>query len=132
MPPHNRLAWAYNMAFKGATSDSTTFAVEGPWGAAEPGAVTHVGYQVNATSADFMPRAVAVNGVACALALAPDPAAPVPPLAPDHILADLGVAQSWAAERPVSTRGSQFIGVDGQPFTIAGVNWFGFENGQTS
>ena len=141
MPPHNTFAWAYNMALKEGPSDAaaddttpsqTSFVVDGPWGAAAAGAVTHVGYQVNATSADFMPHGIALNGVPCALSLAPDPAAPVPPLAPDHVLADLGLAQSWAAERPVSTRGHQFIGVDGAPFTMAGVNWFGFENGQTS
>ena len=132
MPPNNKFAWAYNMAVSESTPESTSFTVAGPWGATVPGTVTHVGYQVNATSADFMPHSIRLNGKACTLALAPDPAAPVPPLAPDHILADLGVSQSWATERPISTRGFQFIGVDGAPLTLAGVNWFGFENGQTS
>ena len=46
-----------------------------------------------------------------------------------------GLAQPHLAEaaaQPVSARDGQLYGVDGQPLTIKGVNWFGFETSVTA
>jgi hypothetical protein len=91
-----------------------------------------VGYEVVSPSSDYAPTRVTLGGAPCTLRPA---AASVPPSPPTelHKLANIpGGVNKFLAEKPVSTRGSQFIGVDGAPFTIKGVNWFGYENGQTN
>lgn len=91
-----------------------------------------VGYEVVSPSNDFAPARVTLGGAPCVVR----PAAasvPLPPAASHPMLANVpGGVNKFLAEKPVSTRGAQFIGVDGAPFTIKGVNWFGYENGQTN
>ena len=131
-PKSTRLAWAYNMVLTSETESDATFVVAGPWaGVAPQASPLHVGYQLNATNQDFMPLAVRVNGVQCEVGTVADPSVPAPPIAPESVLDKLGLRRSWAAEKPVSTKDAQFVGVDGAPLTIKGLNWFGFENGQT-
>lgn len=91
-----------------------------------------VGYEVVSPSNDYAPARVTLGGAPCVVR----PAAasiPLPPATAHSMLANIpGGVNKFLAEKPVSTRGSQFIGVDGAPFTIKGVNWFGYENGQTN
>ena len=134
LPPGATVTWATNMELTGeAPGTAATFASAANRPLLTPGSKpAHVAYQVNATSQAFAPTAVSVNGAPCELEAGADLAAPVPPLpTPADPLAAAGLRRSWQAEKPVSTNGALLIGVDGKPFTVKGLNWFGFENGQT-
>jgi hypothetical protein len=87
-----------------------------------------VSYPARSYANDLTPRAVTVNGVACDIVQA---SAAVPPLPPPTEETIPGLA-SFAAARPLTTRNGQIIGTDGKPLIVKGINWFGFENGQTS
>ena len=136
LPPGTAAAdWSMNMDLvDGAAPTAPSYvAAPSPRPRLSPGGLpAHVAFQVDAPSQAFAPTSIRVNGVACTLDSKADLSAPVPPLpTPSDPLTASGLRRSWAAERPVSTNGSQLIGVDGRPFTIVGANWFGFENGQT-
>jgi hypothetical protein len=126
-----------------ASPRSATFIAAGEWQSLRVGGQPiNVAYQVEARSAAFEPREVSVNGVNCAVvrpggAGGVAAAAGMRVAAPELVVPEGGSSSSSsplavsASDRPVSTNGSQLIGVDGKPFTIVGVNYFGFENGQT-
>ena len=88
-------------------------------------------YELSSPNTDFAPRGVSVDGSPCAVASA---GAAVPPSPPSdaRALRSPIPGLSFLEEKPVSTRGDLFVGVDGLPFTIKGINWFGYENGQTN
>lgn len=87
-----------------------------------------VSYPARSYANDLTPQAVFVNGMPCAVVLA---AASVPPSPPPTDETIPGLA-SFAAERPLTTRDGAIIGVDGKPLIVRGINWFGYENGQTN
>ena len=66
-----------------------------------------------------MPDVVAVNNEPCAIANAALP--PPPPPQSSH----------EEAASSLTTVNGQIIGLDGQPLTLWGINWFGFETGTT-
>jgi len=96
-----------------------------------PPVAVALSYELSSPNTDFAPRGVSVDGAPCAVASA---GAAVPPSPPSNArsLRSPIPGLSFLEEKPVSTRGDLFIGVDGLPFTIKGINWFGFENGQTN
>ena len=67
------------------------------------------------------------TAVTAAPAAVPD--TPSPPPNDDPSIPGLS---SFAAERPLTIRDGTIIGVDGAPLIVKGVNWFGYENGQTN
>lgn len=73
---------------------------------------------------DFSPRSVFVNGGKCAIGFVPNITAPVPPLSAASPAANLS---SFVATGYVTTSGNRIIDVDGNPITLRGANWFGFE-----
>ena len=88
-------------------------------------------YELSSPSTDFAPRGVSVDGSPCAVASAGAAVPPSPPSDARSLRSPIP-GLSFLEEKPVSTRGDLFIGVDGLPFTIKGINWFGYENGQTN
>ena len=74
---------------------------------------------------DFLPRVVRVNGDKCALGLTPDVTAQ-PEFATSSPNANFS---TFAVQGAVGTDGIRLVGVDGQPLTLRGANWFGFETG---
>ena len=66
-----------------------------------------------------MPDSVAINGAPCSVQ-----GAALPPPAPPQT----SHAESAAS---LTTVNGQIIGLDGQPLTLWGINWFGFETGTT-
>ena len=118
---------------------TATFVAPGEWQALRPGAQpVNVAYQVEARSASFEPSEVSINGVKCAVvrpggAGGVSAAAGARVAAPELVLPEGEDSSSGASaassssplavsasDRPVSTNGSQLIGVDGKPFTIVG------------
>jgi hypothetical protein len=88
-------------------------------------------YEARSYANDLTPQAVFVNGMPCAVTAAPAavPDTPSPPPNDDPSIPGLS---SFAAERPLTIRDGAIIGVDGAPLIVKGVNWFGYENGQTN
>ena len=74
---------------------------------------------------DFLPRVIRVNGDKCALGLTPNVTAK-PAFATSTANANFS---SFAVQGAVGTNGIRLVGVDGQPLTLRGANWFGFETG---
>lgn len=111
-----------------ARDSSFETASEGGAGAPDAVALT---YELSSPSTDFAPRGVSVDGAPCAVASAGAAVPPSPPSDPRSLRSPIP-GLSFLEEKPVSTRGDLFIGVDGLPFTIKGINWFGYENGQTN
>ncbi len=66
-----------------------------------------------------MPESIAVNGTPCSV----QSAAPPPPAPPQ--------SSREEAASSLTTVNGQIIGLDGQPLTLWGINWFGFETGTT-
>ncbi|CAL8461996.1 g1527 [Coccomyxa elongata] len=85
----------------------------------------NVSFTVNATSQDFYPRHVLLNGQACMLRIGLDLNVPIPTVLPNGTLIENN-------EQPVSVTLGQFIAATGEPLAIKGINWFGFETGSTS
>ena len=108
-----------------ARSESFEASTEGP-----PEAVA-LTYELSSPNTDFAPRGVSVDGSPCAVASAGAAVPPSPPSDARSLRSPIP-GLSFLEEKPVSTRGDLFIGVDGLPFTIKGINWFGYENGQTN
>ena len=108
-----------------ARAGSLEASSEGP-----PDAVA-LSYELSSPNTDFAPRGVSVDGAPCAVASAGAAVPPSPPSDARSLRSPIP-GLSFLEEKPVSTRGDLFIGVDGLPFTIKGINWFGFENGQTN
>lgn len=119
-----------------AAPRTATFVAPAEWQSLRPGAQPiDVAYQVEARSASFEPSEVSVNGVKCAVvrpggaggiaaaagarAAAPELAFPEMTDGEDSSSPSPPLAVS-ASDRPVSTNGSQLLGVDGKPFTIVG------------
>jgi hypothetical protein len=123
-----------------AAPRTATFVAPAEWQALRPGAQPiSVAYQVEARSASFEPEEVSLNGVKCAV-VRPGGASGIAAAAGARVAAPelpLEVAGEGeepsssssssssplavsASDRPVSTNGSQLIGVDGKPFTIVG------------
>ena len=75
---------------------------------------------------DFSPRVVQLEGSTCAIGLAVNISAPVPSLPSMGSDANL---TDFVQTGYVSTSGNRIIGVDGNPITLNGANWFGFETG---
>lgn len=88
-------------------------------------------YELSSPNTDFAPRGVSVDGSPCAVASAGAAVPPSPPSDARSLRSPIP-GLSFLEEKPVATRGDLFIGVDGLPFTIKGINWFGYENGQTN
>ena len=87
-----------------------------------------VSYQARSYANDLTPQAVFVNGMPCEVVLA-SASVPPPPQPSEETIPGLA---SFVAERPLTTRDGAIIGTDGKPLTVRGVNWFGYENGQTN
>lgn len=116
-----------------AAPRTATFVAPAEWQSLRPGAQPiDVAYQVEARSASFEPSEVSVKcavvrpggagGVAAAAgarAAAPELAFPEMTDGEDSSSPSPPLAVS-ASDRPVSTNGSQLLGVDGKPFTIVG------------
>ena len=123
-----------------AAPRTATFVAPGEWQALRPGAQPiNVAYQVEARSASFEPGEVSINGVKCAVvrpggaggvAAAAGARVAAPELVVPEVEGEDSSSSSSssasqplavsASDRPVSTNGSQLIGVDGKPFTIVG------------
>lgn len=71
------------------------------------------------SSGSGMPEVVAVNNQPCTVQSAALP--PPPPPKATHT----------EAASQLTTLNGQIIGLDGQPLTLWGINWFGFDDGST-
>jgi aryl-phospho-beta-D-glucosidase BglC (GH1 family) len=139
LPPNARLAveFAAPAVVGGATgmervapsagANEQSFMVDARDAAGRP----TVAYEVAGPSSDYAPAAVSLAGAPCTVRPAAASVAPSPPTE-IRKLGPPGYFNKFLEEKPVSTRGAQLIGVDGAPLTIKGVNWFGYENGQTN
>lgn len=74
---------------------------------------------VQVSSGSGMPDVVAINNQPCTIQ-----SAALPPPAPPR-------ASHAEAASSLTTLNGQIIGLDGQPLTLWGINWFGFEDGTT-
>lgn len=110
-----------------AESSSLEASTEAP----SPPEAVALTYELSSPSTDFAPRGISVDGSPCAVASAGDAVPPSPPSDARSLRSPIP-GLSFLEEKPVATLGDLFVGVDGLPFTIKGINWFGYENGQTN
>eukprot|EP00884_Botryococcus_braunii_P011047 jgi/Botrbrau1/19944/Bobra.0059s0061.1 len=117
----------YNMQLSRQSDTTATFVL--PPQTVEPDVRNslELGYYLNSTSPNFVPVAASLNGVLCDITLTYLPSNNLPEWATKRA----GSAGIESGLQPISLEDDQFIGVDGMPFNITGLNWFGFENGQT-
>jgi len=93
-----------------------------------PNGTAALAYPARSYANDLTPQAVFVNGMPCEVVQAASAVPPSPVPTEDSIP---GLA-SFQADRPLSIRDGAIIGVDGLPLVVKGINWFGYENGQTN
>ncbi|BDA41281.1 probable endoglucanase E1 [Coccomyxa sp. Obi] len=89
--------------------------------------MVNVTYFIDAKSQALAPTSVAVNGQLCSVQLNITLSNNVPPTT-DTPASDAAIEQSTV---PISVVNGQFFGTNGQPTTMKGVNWFGFETSAT-
>ena len=71
------------------------------------------------SSGNGLPTTAAVNGVKCTVTVAPPPPPPPP---------SSGAIESAGQ---LTTSNGQIIGLDGNPLYLIGINYFGFDDGNT-